>query len=170
MPRAQRIMVSVVFLGVLLWIGLTVATGIGVHDRLPQRGFRVPDFVVTSLDGRSLTPSSLAGRPWLLHFWATWCSSCRQELADLEAFARAHPEVTVLWVSVGEQAETLRQYLAGTPLRGPVGLDPDQGVASRFAVRGLPTTFWVDARGIIREVVTGPMTPAQMEALLASLD
>lgn len=170
MPRAQRMMVAVVFLVVLLWIGLTVATGVGVHDRLPERGYRVPEFVVTALEGRSLTPSSLAGRPWLLHFWATWCSSCRQELPALEAFARAHPEVTVLWVAVGEEEATVRRFLAGTPLRGLVALDPHQAVASRFAVRGLPSTFWIDARGVIREVVTGPMTFDQMEALLTSLE
>lgn len=169
MPRAQRVMVAVVFLGVLLWIGLTVATGVGVKDRLPERGFRVPEFAVTALDGRSLAPAELAGRPWLLHFWATWCSSCRQELPALEAFARAHPEVTVLWVSVGEDAAAVSRFLEGTQLPGPVALDPHQAVASRFGVRGLPSTFWIDARGVIREVVTGPMTRHQMEVMLDRL-
>ena len=86
------------------------------------------------------------------------------------AFAQAHPEVTILWVSVGEQPQTVRRSLDGTPLRGLVGVDPDQALASQFRVRGLPATFWIDARGVIREVVTGPMTRAQMEALLPRLD
>lgn len=170
MPRAQRMMVAVVFLGVLVWIGLTVATGVGVHHRLPERGFRVPDFALTDLNGRTVTPSLLAGRPWLLHFWASWCSSCLAELPELVAFAQAHPEVTILWVSVGEQPLTVRRSLDGTPLRGLVGVDPDQALASQFRVRGLPATFWIDARGVIREVMTGPMTRAQMEALLPRLD
>ncbi|BAS26015.1 TlpA family protein disulfide reductase [Limnochorda pilosa] len=169
MARPQRIMLTVVFLGILGWIGLTVATGVGVRDALPERGYRVPEFTLVDLDGRPLTPDGLLGRPWLLHFWATWCSSCQKEMPDLAAFAREHPEVTVLSVSVGEKEQTVVDYVAEHPVASPVALDPNQDLYGRFAARGLPTTLWIDSRGVIRQVVTGPMTRSQMDALLATV-
>lgn len=169
MARPQRVMLTVVFLGLLLWIGLTVAMGIGVRDRLPERGYRAPEFALLSLDGIPVTTEALLGRPWLLHFWATWCASCLKEMPDLTAFARAHPEVTVLWVSVGEEEQAVRDHLAAHPVVGPVFLDPRQELYARFAGRGLPTTVWVDGRGVIQQVVTGPMSRPQMDALLATV-
>jgi thiol-disulfide isomerase/thioredoxin len=98
-------------------------------------------------------PSPAAGRPSLVHFWATWCGSCRLEHGTIERLAQEHPVVTVAMQS-GDSAD-VASYLQERGLSFPVRLDEHGEAASRWGVRGVPTTFVVDGNGQIRFVTTG---------------
>lgn len=98
-------------------------------------------------------PPGAEGRASLVHFWATWCPSCRLEHGTIERLAEEHPVVTVAMQS-GDAAE-VAAYLQERGLSFPVRLDERGEVAARWGVRGVPTTFVIDGDGQIRFVTSG---------------
>ena len=90
------------------------------------------------------------GPDWVLHFWATWCSECIEELP---ALARAAQEcdparVRVIAVNVAEPPEQVREYVAEKSVALPVLLDP-RGKAWRAAgLWGLPANLWWTGSGV----------------------
>ncbi len=113
-----------------------------------------PAFSATLLDG---TPVSLAdlggGRPALLHFWATWCPICGLQQGTIDALANDHP---VLTVAMDETpAGEIRAYLDKKAVDYPVIHDRNFSISRLYAVRGVPTSYILDADGRIRFVETG---------------
>ena len=138
---------------------------------LPKVGSLAPDFTMRTLDGDSVTLSDLRGRPVVLNFWASWCPPCRDEAPALRAFYadhRAHGLV-VLGVNVTAQdtVEAAQNFVVEFGLEYPIPLDEAGDVTDAYRVPGLPTTFLVDGDGIIRNVIMGPLSPADLRQGLA---
>lgn len=102
-------------------------------------------FSLTDLDGRVRTLEAEAGRPLLVHFFATWCEPCKAELSTLQQFfaSRGH-EVGVLAINVGEVPARVLRFIDTTPVSFPVLLDQDRAVTKAWAVEGLPRTIVLD--------------------------
>jgi cytochrome c biogenesis protein CcmG, thiol:disulfide interchange protein DsbE len=105
-----------------------------------------------------VTSAQLAGRPWVMNVWATWCVECRHEHEMLLTIARegAVPLVGLDWRDVDQAAA---QWLAdlGNPY-SVVAADRDGRVAIDFGVVGAPETFLIDERGIVQYRHVGVMT------------
>jgi thiol-disulfide isomerase/thioredoxin len=99
---------------------------------------------LTDLDGRpvELGPPA-AGEKIVVHFWATWCPSCKEELAVLEEAAKAcaGQPVQVVAVDVDEDAGTVRRFLGDRALGIPLLLDPTGHAWRRTAGRMLPVNL-----------------------------
>lgn len=110
-----------------------------------------PQFSAQTLDGGSITNSSLSGNVVLLQFWATWCQYCRgdQSAVDQIQSAFANKGLTVLAVDVGESPETVRKYLQSNPRSCQVALDPAQRMANQFGAHGFPHYVLLDRNGRI---------------------
>lgn len=135
-----------------------------VHEGV-QVGERAPDFTLTDLGGSAVALSSFRGQPVVVNIWATWCGPCREEMPQIGVFYRRHEErVAVLGVAVMDRAEAVESFVreGGYPWR--FLLDPTGAVASRYQVRGIPTTLFLDREGTIRVRVTGPLTAERLEA------
>jgi peroxiredoxin len=115
-----------------------------------------PPLVGVTLDGQALDLAGLAGRPVLVHFWASWCPVCGLMDGAVDAIARDHAVVTVAMQSGG--ADELRRYMAQTGHGFPVIADPTGQIADRWGVVGVPATFVVDPSGRIRDAVVGIAT------------
>jgi thiol-disulfide isomerase/thioredoxin len=76
------------------------------------------------LDGRPVALAPAPGRPLVVHFWATWCPSCKGELGDLDAAARSCSGVDVVAVNVGEDPRDVAEWLAERPPTLRVLIDP----------------------------------------------
>ncbi len=85
----------------------------------------------------------------LVHFFATWCEPCRDELVALDALAAGFPSgaIRIVAVDVGEVDVRVRRFFASVPVGFPVLLDRDRAAAKAWGVRALPTTFVLDAAG-----------------------
>ena len=107
------------------------------------------------------------GQPLLLHFWATWCPECPDDLAQLSEAAAGCDRVRVAAVNAGEDADDVEAFLARHPVRLVVLRDPKGEAWRRLDGRGLPmNAYW---SGNEHKTDLGPKTRAQWGALLASL-
>jgi thiol-disulfide isomerase/thioredoxin len=134
-----------------------------------EPGVPAPDFALALADGRHLRLSDLRGRPVVINFWATWCGPCRIEMPELLRAAAADPEVTLLAVNLQEARAAVEPFAEALGMATPVVLDPAGDVADRFAVRGLPTTVFIDRDGRIQTTYAGVLTPAALAERLAEI-
>jgi cytochrome c biogenesis protein CcmG/thiol:disulfide interchange protein DsbE len=121
----------------------------------PVPAFNLP---VLGKAGVTLTNSQLAGRPWVLNVWGTWCPACRDEHAALLVIAQqnAVPLIGLNWKDEDDAAlEWLEQL--GNPYSA-VAVDKDGRTAIDFGVYGAPETFFIDADGRVQYRHVGAMT------------
>lgn len=102
-----------------------------INPVTPENGIEAP--------GRKLT---------VMHFWATWCAPCVAELPELDAFARAHPDLGVMALSMDDGLEKVKFFFTKHNI---ATLKPtiDEGMVAfrKFRVRGLPTTLFINEQG-----------------------
>jgi cytochrome c biogenesis protein CcmG/thiol:disulfide interchange protein DsbE len=121
------------------------------------------------LDGETLTSAELAGSPYVLNFWASWCiPACVDEHPVLAA---AHEDgVLVVGVLYGDAPADAQAFLDRYGDAGYDHLVDDRGaLAIEYGVTGPPETFFVDAGGIVRSRQWGPLTQASMDEQLAAI-
>jgi peroxiredoxin len=121
-------------------------------DVSPSGGDRLaPDFELPDLRGRRLRLQDLRGHVVLLNFWATWCGPCQEEMPAMERLARDFADRGLLVVAVNhEEAQAVvADFVRDHGLTFPVLLDPDGGVAERYRVVGLPTSYVIDHKGVL---------------------
>lgn len=105
-----------------------------------------PLFTLPSSDGTDIALAAGRGRFVVVHFFATWCEACVEELPALSRFAdRSHGEIKVLAVSVAEPDVRVQRYFAKMPVDFRILLDRDRAVAKAWSVSSLPTSFTLDA-------------------------
>jgi peroxiredoxin len=114
-----------------------------------------PGFVLRAVGGSDVTLEAQRGRTVLLHFFATWCESCREELPALGRLAvRGERDgVTVLAISVAEVLPRVQRFLEATPVNFPVLLDADRAVTKAWKISTLPSTAILDTDLVPRLLV-----------------
>ena len=112
-----------------------------------------PAFSGTLLDGTPASLTDIQGRPALLHFWATWCPVCGLEQGMIDALADDYPVLTVAMDAA--PAGEIRAYMQGKGVDYPVVHDRDFSISRLYGIRGVPTSYIIDADGRIRFVETG---------------
>ncbi|RUM97100.1 TlpA family protein disulfide reductase [Pseudaminobacter arsenicus] len=87
------------------------------------------------------------GRAVLVHFFATWCEPCVEEMASLERLAvrRQGDELSILAIDVGEVDARVRNFFKRNPASFPVLLDRDRAVIKAWQVKALPSSFILDS-------------------------
>ncbi len=113
---------------------------------------QAPGFELTDIDGVRHRLADYRGRVVIINFWATWCPPCREEMPSMQrAWAQLREQgVVMLGIDVGEDEDTIFEFTASYPVDFPLLMDRDSAVVRAWGVRGLPTTFVIDAGGRIR--------------------
>ena len=138
----------------------------------PLIGAPAPEWSLTTLDGRTLTSDDLAGRPYVLNFWASWCiPACVDEHPVLAAAHAEHgDELAVVGVLYQDSTDDAERVLARYGDAGYAHVVDESGaLAVDYGVTGPPETFFVDADGVVRSKVFGPLTDALMAQRVAGL-
>jgi cytochrome c biogenesis protein CcmG, thiol:disulfide interchange protein DsbE len=134
-----------------------------------------PDFTLTDLEGREVKLSDFRGRPVWINVWASWCAPCRAEMPDIDAVYREQRAsggangLALLLVSLGEDPAAVRRYMSTTRYELPVLLDPGFAFTERYRITGLPTHYFIDRQGNIKELAIGGLKPAGMRARVARI-
>lgn len=144
-------------LGVFLYVGLHRDPS---YVPSPLIGKPAPDFTLPSLQDPAYPVSSkdLAGRPWVLNVWGTWCAGCRQEHPVLLQIARS-TSVPIIGLDWKDDATEAQRWLAelGNPYAA-VAFDSEGRVAIDWGVYGAPETFLIGADGKVLYKHIAPMT------------
>jgi peroxiredoxin len=111
----------------------------------------IPDFEVVNPKGEVMKLSDLKGKIVFLNFWATWCPPCQMEMPSMERLYEQFKDtdLAILAVSVGENTETVNNFLSQTPYSFPIALNPDGKLAVLYAARGIPTSYILNRDGKI---------------------
>ncbi len=129
------------------------------------RDWQAQDFELATLDGDTARLSDFSGRPVFLNFWRTDCPPCVRELPAFQAFMEAQGAdgAVVLAVNQGERGEAIREFLDGIGIEGiPVLLDENLELTDLYPVTALPTTYVIDAAGMVRFLKFGEITADEM--------
>lgn len=122
------------------------------------------------LDGSTIAPEALAGRPVVINLWATWCPPCRRELPMLAEEAEA-TDVPVLLVNQGESPDIVRDYLAANNIEtGAIALDRQSALSARLDSAALPMTLFVNASGDVVETHVGEISRAALAARITEFE
>jgi cytochrome c biogenesis protein CcmG/thiol:disulfide interchange protein DsbE len=145
----------------LLGVGLTRDPSVVPSARV---GHAAPDFDLPALDGpERVALSDTKGKPALLNFWASWCTTCRQEhpeLVRLGLRSLARGEFTILGINYRDDPARAQMFLnreghfpypSGVDERGRLGID--------YGVYGMPETFFIDSAGVVQARHAGALTP-----------
>lgn len=137
-------------------------------------GTGMPDATVLDIGGGQLRLASFRGQPVLVNLWATWCGPCRREMPALERLSREEAgKLAVVAIDQREDPEVVRAYVKRFGVTFRVGIDGEQQLGTQLHLIGLPSSFFIDRNGIIRDAVDGEMTYEVMsekaKSLLASL-
>ena len=118
-----------------------------IAPRLAQNAvIPAPPVALATLGGGRFAIDRQHGRLTYLDFWATWCEPCQQSIPLIQAFAKAHPEVDVVSVDVGEPAPLVAAFARTHPME-KVALDPDQTAAEAFGIQAFPSMVVIDPQG-----------------------
>jgi peroxiredoxin len=160
MIKLTKMAVAVFLLTVVLAVAGCSGDSDGGQGTVP--GSPAPDFQLESLDGPAISLSDLRGRPVLLNFWATWCGPCRLEIPFLKEVSRDESwraqGLVILAVNLGEPAADVREFVEFYGLTFPVLLDSQGQIGMLYNAASIPTTYFVDKDGIIRNIKRGAFT------------
>ena len=142
-------------------------------DIRPWTGAAPSSFTLPQFGAPQSEPVALAsqsGDTILVHFFASWCEPCRDELPALQRLAgRGAPSLKVLAVAVADNDAPLRRLIDATGVTFPVLMDRDRAVARAWSITTLPSTVILDSRHIARliaesDVAWDSIAPTQLHA------
>jgi thiol-disulfide isomerase/thioredoxin len=141
-PPIRSIFKEIVIYGVLLIVIANVVS----YLRSPEVETK-PAFTGQLIDGSMATLDEFAGKPLILHFWATWCPTCKLEAPAIESLSHDYQVLTVA-VESGDDAE-IGAFMQEKGYTFPVLNDNDGSIRRLFKVKAFPTTFILDKNGEI---------------------
>ena len=156
-----------VLLNWVLPVALLIAVLVGVQwmrkptVQLGEHG-EAPGFVLVDTEGVTVSLADFRGQDVIVNFWGTWCGPCKAELPILNRFARKHPDVVLLGLALdsGDVPE-LAAAKEKLDIRFRV-LEGTARVKRQYGVSVVPTTFHVDAEGILQESHVGVISPPRL--------
>ncbi|TWE01666.1 peroxiredoxin [Neobacillus bataviensis] len=120
-------------------------------------GSSAPDFELKTLTGDTVTLSQLKGKKVMLNFWATWCPPCKAEMPEMEQFSKQIGDDTViLAVNIDPQLD-VQGFVNENKITFPILLDAEDKVNEAYQILSIPTTYFINSKGIIQNKYTGSM-------------
>ncbi len=123
-----------------------------------EAGDRAPDFAAPAVDGKgTVSLSQYRGKVVYLDFWASWCAPCLKAIPEIEAMRKELPadKLQVVAVNLDQQTKKALRFLAKNPIGYPSASDPKGRLPKQFGVDTMPTSYLIDADGVIRYVHRG---------------
>jgi thiol-disulfide isomerase/thioredoxin len=131
---------------------IEVPFGIRSHDIGAAK-----NFTLTDIDGEKLELARARGSWIFLHFWASWCGPCKEEMPEIQQLSNALKDEAfkIVMVNTAEDEDTVFEFLATINVDLNSLMDIDGLVTEDWKPRGLPTTFLINPKGEIKYQAIG---------------
>ncbi|NBI30432.1 redoxin domain-containing protein [Chengkuizengella marina] len=143
--------------------GVTLFSGVLSTDEVPEVGNFAPDFSLKGLDGQVYQLSDFEGKPVVVNFWGSFCEPCVREMPAIEDIYNKYQskDLIILGVNLDEPEVTVQSFVNQVGVTFPILLDKNI-VSDQYDVRYYPTTYFIDANGIIMEKKIGEMSESYL--------
>lgn len=130
-------------------------------------GMKAPNLELEQ-DGKMVELSDLTNRLIVINFWATWCPPCKQEIPELNAFAKA-VDVPVYGINVTtseRKVSDVADFLKETPVDYGVLYDTKGQSENAYRLVAMPATYVIDTDGVIVAKHIGPVTSSMLKEMV----
>ena len=134
------------------------------YIRKPDIKENIYDYKLVDTHGNSIDFSTYKGEPLVVHFWATWCPTCKLEVSNIDALSKEYNVVTIA-VNSGEN-EAINSFMKEHQLSYKVISDSDGVLSKKFHIKGYPTTLIYTSTGRLKFAEVGYSTTVGLEARL----
>jgi peroxiredoxin len=141
-----------------------------------ENGQKVPNCQLSTFDSvKSFNFQDAQGKVLYVDFWASWCPPCAKSFSYMNELHRdlKAKGLEVLVVNLDEEQNEAKKFLTSHPGNFTVLADASKHCAEDFNVEGMPSTYLIDRKGVVRHIHLGfkaedaPMLRAKVEQLLA---
>lgn len=122
-------------------------------------GLPAPDFELKDINGKKWKLDDLKGKIVILNFWASWCNDCREEKKSIQAYLSKNgipDDLVFVTVLYKDNPSTVVEMIKKDGYTFPVLID-DGVVSSIYGIKGVPETFLIDKKGVLRHKILGPV-------------
>lgn len=157
---------------ITLFFVLSLFTTYSVDRAIASTLDKAANFTLKDIDGKTVKLSDFKGKIILLNFWATWCGPCKRELPDLISLYTTYKKkgVVFLGIALDEQGVSIvKPFVQKYKINYPILLGGYEVAQAYGGVSAIPTTFFIDVRGMIKKMLVGMQTKKAFEDELKAL-
>lgn len=147
--------------------------GLNLGNLAPELAGEGPEGHVqlADLNGTPVRLSDLRGKAVWVNFWASWCPPCQFETPTVRAMDQRYRDrgLVVVGVQVQQTVQAGRDYATRYGLTYTIGADVTGAVFHTYHVFALPTQFFIDPNGVLRQIVNGPLSEQRASQLIESI-
>ncbi|KYD09310.1 thiol-disulfide oxidoreductase ResA [Heyndrickxia sporothermodurans] len=171
--KKQRLLVRTIILLVLIAaVAYTLYANLTKDSRGEIKvGDNAPDFVLQDMSGAKHKLSDYRGKGVFLNFWGTWCEPCKEEMPYMVDLYKEFSKqgVEILAVNVGESNYLVNKFINNYELNFPVLIDKSRDVQNAYGIDPIPTSFFIDSSGKVKQIVVKTMTKKEIQHLMESI-
>lgn len=146
----------------LVALSVTIITSANAEDKLPKgimklKGQDALPLSLENLDGEKWDINQARGHWVFLHFWASWCGPCREEMPAIQAIVQKFDNsgLEIVLVNTAETEDAVFEFIGAVAPDLNSLVDADGQVTELWQPRGLPATFFVDPNGKLQYLALG---------------
>jgi thiol-disulfide isomerase/thioredoxin len=153
-----------IVIAVIVAIGIALVVFGRRDDSRPKpmpvfENYEAPDISLRDIGGNSWRLSARRGSVVLINFWATWCDTCKEEMPGLQRLydaKKSDPKFELVTILFDDDPTAGIKYLKENGYTLPLYIDTDGSAAVAYGLTGVPETYVVGKKGILRKKIIGP--------------
>jgi len=174
----RRLVFGVFILLVICLIGLGIQQTVLLSDKpekevnVVQDRSKAANFVLPGIDGRKHDLVQ-TGKPTVIHFWTSWCGSCKVEFPMLQKMYQRYKDdvqFQMVNLTIEDHPEEVKRFIRKENYQFPVLFDFSGEVGEVYQIVSIPTTYFVDQEGVIQKKVMGTMSEEQFRKMVALIN